>query len=368
MRTARILYTEFLDENKNIKIGGVETYICNLQRILNQTGYKVVIYQDSKAPYEIKLDDIKVVGVGNGNGSKFKLKYISSHESPDYVNDLLIFATDMLIVKNRFRKSIAIQHGIAFDVTKDTHAYNIENFLTIIKGALRSIIKYNRFKHCNNVVCVDYNFLNWYRTQIAHIDTNMFVIPNFARTSTLSSKNNHSTVSIIFARRFVTYRGTKLFTKAIVSVLENYPDIHVTIAGTGPDEQWMHHILDQYPQITFTQYKAEDSIEFHQKFDIAVIPTLGSEGTSLSLLEAMSAGCAVIASNVGGITNIILDGYNGKLIQPVKEELVEAIEDLIVHTEKRIQMSRRGQETVHYAFSYEKWKDQWIRTIKYIEK
>ncbi|WP_420491566.1 glycosyltransferase [Neobacillus drentensis] len=54
---------------------------------------------------------------------------------------------------------------------------------------------------------------------------------------------------------------------------------------------------------------------------------LGSEGTSLSLLEAMAAKCAEIATNVGGMTNIILDNYNGLIINPDESELYLALEN-----------------------------------------
>ena len=51
--------------------------------------------------------------------------------------------------------------------------------------------------------------------------------------------------------------------------------------------------------------------------DIVLIPTKAAEGTSLSCLEAMASGRAVIAGCVGGLSDLIVDGYNGLLLRPL---------------------------------------------------
>lgn len=43
----------------------------------------------------------------------------------------------------------------------------------------------------------------------------------------------------------------------------------------------------------------------------------------------MAAGCAVICTNVGGMTNIIIDGYNGLMINPDEDSLYKALDRLI---------------------------------------
>lgn len=58
-------------------------------------------------------------------------------------------------------------------------------------------------------------------------------------------------------------------------------------------------------------------------------------GTSLSLFEAMVARCAIVCTNVGGTTNIVLDGFNGFMVRPVADEIREAIEELIINQKKR---------------------------------
>lgn len=366
MKVARIVYSIFLNDDKKMIVGGAENYLRNLGIILGEIDYEVYLYQYAKEYYCVNIDGINVLGVPHANSPKDIVKYIEENDH-DYENDLLIFGTDYYITKNKFKKSIAIQHGVAWDITSDKNVSVFSNIKCIFRGAIRSIYKYNKYLKCKNMVCVDYNFINWYRTQVAHVDMNCFCIPNFAQIAENKECYNNPP-SLIFARRFVEYRGTKLFTKALLQVLKKHSDINVTIAGTGPDENWMREQLKAYKNVTFTTFGATESLEIHSKHDIAVVPTTGSEGTSLSLLEAMSAGCAVIATNVGGMTNIVLDGYNGLLISPTERDLEMAINRLIEDFDLRRKLSRLAQETVRESFSFIKWKKSWYECIEKIEE
>ena len=366
--TIRIICTSFLDKDDNLKIGGVETYLSDLSLILKNEGYKTIVYQTSDENRIINYHGVTVKKI-KCNNSKKLISYMQNKEEADIKNDILIFSTDYLISKNKFKKSIAIQHGIAWDITDDNKVSTFKNCLSIIGNTIRTMKKYYKYKKCNNLVCVDYNFINWYRTQLKHIDFNYYIIPNYAKILETERKSNKRDISIVFARRLVTYRGTKLFTNAIKKVLKNSSKkINVTIAGTGPDEKWMKKELEGYKNIIFTQYESKNSIEFHSNYDIAVVPTKGSEGTSLSLLEAMSARCAVIGTNVGGITNIIINNYNGLIINPNEEELVSALNRLIEDDDLRESISRKALDTIKKSFSYDNWKSNWISIIKTIQK
>ncbi len=367
MKNAFILYNEYVNEKHEITIGGIQTYIADLAAVLIELGWSVAVYQYSKYDFAIHADGYEVVGIANASKPSDLLVAIDKMV-PDYQKDILVFATDFMIVRSRFVNSIALQHGIAWDITQDTNAGDLKNYVAVLKNALRAAVKYRRYKFISTMVCVDYNFINWYRTQVAHVGVHIEVIPNYTSITEDVREAKNESISVVFARRLVEHRGTRLFTDAIIPVLEKYPDLKVTIAGTGPDEAWMKEKLSSYRDVQFTSFKAGESINFHKKFDIAVVPTKGSEGTSLSLLEAMSAGCAVIATNVGGMTNIILDEYNGLMITPDVNELKDAIIRLIEDRELREFLSQKAQETVKRSFSYDKWKNSWIKVIQSIEK
>ena len=83
----------------------------------------------------------------------------------------------------------------------------------------------------------------------------------------------------------------------------------------------------------------------------------------------MSAQCAVITSDVGGITNIVVDGYNG-LMTPAGdvEALYQAIKFLLNNPHEMKRLSSNAYEMVKSSFSYEKWKMEWKKVIKEVKQ
>lgn len=359
-----IFNSGYLDlKGKEYSFGGVDTYISMLIDVANEIGMEPIVYQYAEEDFSVELHNVTVVGVQvkeNWRLTKKKRTVFKEIEKVfDDTQDTLIFATDYLAVKNTFKRVIAIQHGVAWDIKNEKNINQLKNRLNIFRAAIGSYVKLVRYSYCKTLVCVDYNFLNWYRTQVSYIPNKIKVIPNCADLTSVINKVQSNKVRIIFARRLCDYRGTRIFTHSITKILDKFDNIEVTIAGDGPDKVYMKEKLSKYSNVNFIKYSAKDSILIHSQHDIAVVPTIGSEGTSLSLLEAMASKCAVVCTNVGGMTNIIIDGYNGLMVNAEENEIYHAIEKLVEDKNFREQITLNGYETVKYGFNYEKWKDSW---------
>ena len=75
----------------------------------------------------------------------------------------------------------------------------------------------------------------------------------------------------------------------------------------------------------------------------------------MSLLEAMAAGCAVIVSAVGGIPDVVVDGFNGLIVAPGNTRaLGQAIERLIADPALAAQMGRAARATIATRFTPER--------------
>ena len=371
-KCVRIVYSSFLDEDtKKVQVGGIQTYILNLSSLIRDMGIDVVVYQKSNTTdFEYILD----------NGTKVKGKYFVKKKTMYHTvrklseyclseanpEDIIVFGNETYALPSEIY-SIVLQHGIAWDIPEKTHFNTTLNHLYVAKRALKAYKLTTRFKGVNKVVCVDYNFVNSYRTQVAYQDVEFDVVPNFSDVPEYKPRDpNNEEIKIIFARRFFTYRGTRIFAEAVEKLLEKYDNIQVLIAGSGPDEKYLRDKFIDNNKVKISAFETTDSIKMHSEYDIAVVPTVGSEGTSLSLLEAMASGCAAIATNVGGMTNIILNEYNGLMINPTADEIFKAIEKLIINPELREKISKNGYETVKNAFSKERWLNKWREIIENI--
>ncbi len=363
MNNAYIFYGRYYDfEKKNVTIGGIQTYIANLCELCAELGMAPCVVQKGTSDEEIELDFYRVVQYAAGDLKTWE-ETVEKKLLPqtDREKDLFIFATDTIIFsKLQFPRSIAIQHGIFWDIPKKSNRSLFRVLLSKGKRAYRNI---RALQRVGRVVCVDYNFVNWYRTQVETPADNFSVVPNFAPILPPAEKPE-GPVRLIFARRLFSYRGTHIFTEAVQRLLDEGTNIHVTIAGTGEDEAWMRGRLDAYENVEFTVYESADSLKIHQNQHVAVVPTVGSEGTSLSLLEAMSAGCAPICTNVGGMTNIVIDGYNGLMVSPNADALYQAMKSLVEDGALRLRLAEKARETVCLGFSYDKWKDEWLKILR----
>jgi len=376
-----ILYHRFYDLDGNEQlIGGVETYLLNLARLCIEAGCEPIIFQHAGSPFEIYHDDIKIIGIpmnGIKRSQQNDTLYRAAVAQIDPKRDILIFGADHVSVPTNNPKTLAIQHGVSWDLP--TRYFTQKKICEYGLGAklkkyllVRRSIRY--FENCPNRVCVDYNFWNWYRSvRATETQGKIWIIPNFAAqlAEPEQLQNRYSTnghVRILFARRFTAYRGSRIFGLVVRDVLNRFPDFTITFAGSGPDESFLHSQFACDDRVTFTKYLPDEGLEIHLKHDIAVVPSIGSEGSSFSVAEAMAAGCTVIATAVGGITNMIINEYNGLLVMPEAESLLTALDTVINSPTLRRQLGQKAYETARDTFNLVQWKKKWLDVLNYLQQ
>lgn len=362
-----ILGAYYLFDENRIVYGGVQTYFTNLMPLFQSKGFNCKVYQPDKLRGKVTLPycELTAYDVSKISNPKKQSEYILKDIMKIYNDstDVLLFSTDALNCKNNVTRSIAVQHGVYWDIPNHVDYTPDMNALYSFKKVFTTYQILKRNNNVKKIVCVDYNFINWFKAVSAYQAIPMTVIPNFTPIAPVCEKENDK-VRIMFARRLRNHRGANLFADAMAKLLPKYPDVELTIAGHGPEEQYMRKKLADFEkQVIFTRYKAEDSLKIHKDKHIAVVPTVGSEGTSLSLLEAMSAQCAVVCTSVGGLSNIVIDEFNGLIVTPDVNSICEALEKLIVNIAYRKELAQHGYETVKQGFSYDKWKEKWLKVI-----
>ncbi len=378
MKTAIIYANFFNPRGTELRIGGVETYLSHLGNLIAERGGEPILFQAAEVPFEKQVGPLTVVGVASSGILRRNIRrnlFQTAVSRIRFGKDVLIFGSDQMSVPVRDSKCILIQHGIGWDLPETFQPGGSMKKVLSPRMHKRwaGFLARRHFGNCPNRVCVDYNFPNWYRTQVADgLGDNTWVIPNFVAIppgfSPSLPRSWQTPTRIIFARRFVDYRGSRLMAAVAAQLLARHTDIEFSFAGEGPDEEWLKNAFADEPRVTVMKYSADDALQIHSEHDIAVVPSLGSEGTSLSLAEAMAAGCAVVATNIGGMTNMVIDGYNGSLVNPNEEELVRVLENLIADPVTRQRLARKAFDTAHTAFSLQRWKEAWTNVLATVEQ
>lgn len=378
-----IAYRFFDFTSGKVKIGGIQTYILDLSLLLVKMNYEtevIVMTEDKKDEYrntEYKGFSIREVFCP----VNMRQKIFDSYYQNEPKSSLFIIITiDMMIKVSGLKNVINIQHGISWDFPVSTmkDIYSHVKYAHILRKNIYNIREVRKFLNVSNIVCVDYNYVNWLRTFVdIPEDRNIRVIPNYA-SNCISEKELEDKLAesaqrghkrIVFARRMESRRGTILFANVLKRLKQDYPDLEVTFAGDGALLEWVKNELKDIPNVYFTTFECAESVSFHKNFDIAVVPTIFSEGTSLSLCEAMAAGCYPIATFVGGLSNILIDGSNGSLCYPSEEEFLLKIKEVLdMPKEKFSSIVRCAYQTYKNSFSKEKWEDSWKRYIENLEE
>ncbi|MCX5886872.1 MAG: glycosyltransferase family 4 protein [Proteobacteria bacterium] len=194
------------------------------------------------------------------------------------------------------------------------------------------------------------------------------VIPNPIDTSRFISKGYRdrlSTQVILQVGKFQDLKNTKVLIQALPEVLKIFPQIKLRLIGsdtlTGPRSssyrqmvEGLAHELGVRDRVEFSDMiPRKELIEHYQQARLAVVPSL-FENFPFTCLEAMSCGCPVIASNVGGLPEMIEDGVSGFLFQPDnKEELAEKIVALLSDPALAESMGNEAAIRVRRCYSQE---------------
>ena len=377
-----IVTTHCIDTSINVfTIGGVQTYMRDLYNLAIENNKEAII---------VEMTSIDAIDQRNIEGHNvclfpYKKRLLKSIYQPtfdeiykEFNNEGVVFVicTDTLNIKCSASNVIQIQHGITFDIPGDMIGgiWGRYRFLQRINKLIRCNNNVNRLYHTKKTVCVDYNYYNWFRTlSTIYPGYTINVIPNYSGGCITQDELNRKlsksegVIRIIFARRFVEHRGTLLYADAAERLLRKYDKIELTFAGDGPQLSQVKERFKTWGNVTFITFTAPESIKIHQKHDIAVVPTIFSEGTSLSVCEAMASGCIPVSTYVGGLSNLILSGYNGLMVPPTSRDIEVAIESIInMDSNKRELMIRRAYDTATTAFSRERWGKQWIEVLEKI--
>ncbi len=145
-------------------------------------------------------------------------------------------------------------------------------------------------------------------------------------------------------------KGQKFLLKAINQVKNtDLPNIHVLIVGDGPDDAQLKDIVKKLKlqsNVTFIPF-TRDTKNLFLVCDIIALPSTSKEGLPNVLLEAFSTGIPVIASDIGGVSEVVEDGTTGLLVSPKNvDSLVSAILYLASNPGTRTRMGVKGRQIV----------------------
>lgn len=339
-------------EGNQYMFGGAERYLLELNKILNSLNLKMVVVQlgdpESRTGFWINnYGGVKVIGISVENPERLIL------EIQEFLTDetSVIFSPFTLAInsKKRFR-NLGISHGVFWDSPN----YSIE------KNNLKTAIH-----RLDKLISVDTNTINSLRSIGLGVDLGgkYKIIKNFYEVQPVHTDGHKQTksINILYPRRLYEARGFYLICEILHKILSINADVTFTFLGSGEDHDISvaKKLVATFPGRVFHFTENPHDVWAHyNNADIVLIPTIYSEGTSLSAIEALSCGKVVIASDIGGLTDLIIDGFNGYLCQPEPEAFLKAIEVAIQNLDSLDYMRVNAKNSVA-TLELESWQNEW---------
>ena len=130
----------------------------------------------------------------------------------------------------------------------------------------------------------------------------------------------------------------------------NYPNSHILIAGAGELLNITKSVAnsEQLP-VTFLGWRNDIDLILSAS-DIAILCS-DNEGIPLTLIQASQAGLPIVSTDVGSVSDIVIDGVTGYLTEVSSEGLIQGISTLLENPELRHTFGKAGQERAREFFS-----------------
>lgn len=352
----------------NYYSGGAERYLVDLNEICEELGYNFDIYQNAEKPFFKKFRNINVIGLYNPTTPlNYSEKYLNEQVDLYKIatagkSQLHILSAFYECFPQKITPSIGISHGIAWDNPSNKN-HNAISFWNSKRMFIESAM------NCDKMISVDTNTANWFQTIDYELGNQKIkVIPNYVNTKEFKEDNNFKKpgkIVITYPRRLYEPRGMYLLLDIVDDLFKKYDNVEIHFVGKGFDED-VNKIkakMAKYPDRLFCYSKEPEKMhEVYKMSDISLVPTLYSEGTSLSCLEALSTGNIVVCTRIGGLTDLIINGLNGYLVEPDKNSVLETLENIIDNIDKQGKIRKNAVETAK-AFNKEIWKNRWKKEL-----
>lgn len=176
--------------------------------------------------------------------------------------------------------------------------------------------------------------------------------------------------NILFVGRLVERKGVQYLIEAFGKIAAGTP-AELIIVGQGPEKVKLEQLAKEKKldhRIIFAGFVNDENLRnYYQNCAVLVLPAItdekgDTEGLGVVLIEALNYKKPVIASNVGGITDIVIDGKTGLLVpEKNSEELAKALKKILKDESLAAKLGEQG-------YNYVKEKFGWSKIIKELKR
>ena len=323
--------------NDYLEYGGVEVYIKDLTGLLRKNNHKVfhffidenIVRNSNKPVYYLNHNyfNFKLYRKLREYIQKIKPEMIHIHNNYFYTNSVLMACKNYKIVQTVHDYGIVC--STSWGVKKRNHSlcnckkgvkcgfYCLPFLRNILSFYIPDIIRKKNIKNNIDIFISPSTKLKQFLGKNRF--SNVTCLPYFKAISYSKSEKSKKENIVLFVGALQEHKGAKYLIKAMQKVIKKVKDVRLMIVGDGPDKIELINYskklkIDKY--VNFIGAIRHDQIgKYYEDSFVVVIPSIWMEQFGIVGLEAMAHGIPVIASNIGGLPDLIEDGKNGFLVK-----------------------------------------------------
>lgn len=289
----------------------------------------------------------------------FKIKNKMSEVDIIYQNQLL-GSWVSIITKFLIKKPLIIRTGY------DMYTFAIKSNKNIIKIYLYKYLRSFAIRNCDLYTVAsksDYsNLKNNYNKYLKKF----LIIPNWAENSIYTPLEKRVDKKILSVGRLVTQKNFELLIKEFKNTKDSF---EIDIVGTGNQKNYLQNLADEF-NVHINFLGAFDNRDLNALYGqyTFYISTSVFEGNPKSILEALAAGCIVLASNISNHSELIINNKNGYLFDLYNPRLMLKIKNLLDNPDSIKKVSKEAKEFVENSFSLNQIASKYFKNFEYLSK
>ena len=384
----------FLDTQGELIEGGAERHLLHLARVAMGLGAEVTVYQRGPSGWEGRYLGIPVVAVEarrllpTGRLVRTAVRDGCTHLHFQYLNRVPRISRGLTVT--------ATGHAVYWDipyVDRYRRWYPGGRMASILLPIWRFGERHRclaAIGRCKHVIVTDTSMLRLVQSARPGLRLRVGVVPNFTDLAegpvggppdlethpavrALTAARRQGTVVVLVPRNLSFVRGGAWLPEIVERTLASSPagrNCHFFLTGVpvnvyGGAGRYSHLFERQLSSVS-SEARARMHLlggvphnwmrAAYWASDLVLVPTFAHEGTPLAAIEAMGAGRPVVATNVGGLNDLVADRVSGVLTPPDPQALAAAVAELAQDSELRARLGAEGQRRVNAMFSEVHWR------------
>lgn len=338
-------------------LAGAETMVENLAYGLVAEGHDILIisFYDLHTAITERLENkgIKIEYLGKNRGFDpsivIKMKKIIKAYQPDVIH------THRYVLPYAFIASIGMN-------VKQVHT--VHNIAQKEQTKIGKIINKVMFRHFKVVPVALSKEIQKTIQQVYEIPTSRIPVVfngiDLSRCKVKESYTRKKIFKILHIGRFMTVKNHTLLLRSFVKFAQQHSDARLELIGDGELKEEMMRLAQELDFMEKVEFAGLQSNVYPWLYDadVFILPS-EFEGMPMTLIEAMGTALPIIASNVGGIPDMLTDKKEALLIEPREDCIIEALELLYNDECKRKYLGQNAlQKSV--AFSAQTMANKYI--------